>query len=78
MIKKTLKYDYKCDHCGYTETFYNEYQGRNHLEIARVKGWGISRDRAHCFCPNCAVYYRNAGKKNMLVAAEIKGLRKGI
>lgn len=32
------------------------------MEEARSYGWAISRDRVHCYCPDCAPMYRNVGR----------------
>ena len=32
------------------------------IDIARSKGWAVSRDRKGFYCPNCAPARRNVGK----------------
>lgn len=70
MIQRILKYEYKCDFCGEKKEFYNDYVP--HYERARVNGWAISRNRAHCYCPSCAPKFRYTGKMTARTMYEIK------
>lgn len=46
---------YLCDGCKKVEKF-QSYQK------AREAGWGISRNRERCYCPDCAPFYRHVGR----------------
>lgn len=70
MIKTIKEYQYECDCCQNESIFYNHY--KTHFEIARIKGWAISKDRLHCYCPRCAPRFRYTGKKTGRTLYEIK------
>ncbi len=51
---------FTCDDCRTKKNFYD-------INIARKNGWGVARDRLHCYCPKCAPrrrYIGCCGRKN--------------
>ena len=45
---------FTCDDCQTQQNFCNISQAREH-------GWGVARDRLHCYCPKCAPHRRYVG-----------------
>lgn len=68
MVKKICYYILICDSCNKESDKLFNYTGwKTFIDIARGRGWAVSRNRTTCYCPDCAPYYRHAGKKNILV-----------
>jgi hypothetical protein len=60
MIGKNVydgKRTYVCDDCQKIVERFRSYQE------AITQGWAISRNRIKCYCPNCAPFRRNVGRK---------------